>query len=470
MRGVKKAVAVVVAVLSVFGATAFFGDDEPEPRYYTAVFSRAVQLFPGGKVRVVGVDVGEITDVRNIPGGVEVAFRVDDADVAIPANVEAAIVPMSLLGERYIQLLSSTEAGPPLQSGAVIPIERTAVPSEPDELLRSLQDYFGALDPDVVGRFVGNAANLLRGTGAELNTLIGEASSLVQTLSSKRGDLAAIIVQFDRLSRALATRQEGIKDLIRTYNTVAHTLTGNRVALEGTITGLSDAAEELASLLLQHRRPLNNDIRRLTRTSRTISRNIDALTQTGHWAKRLFSAASRAVDYDEDWLRLNNQGQELAGLIVMRLEERLMEWCSELSPVPDVCGTPRYWEQEVPALFCFDDTCAEPPKHEDTVEEQLTDAIADVPALVDSLIDRAQELSCADAPDRAACLEKKKALVKCARAGNPGACLKRRAVRISCAGEVRACIERAKRQDIRELVEALLEETVGNPEELGAAP
>ena len=469
----KKAVAVVLAALSLFGATAWFGNEDQEPRHYTAVFSRAIQLFPGGKVRVVGVDVGEITDVRNIPGGVEVAFRVDDPDVPIPENVEAAIIPMSLLGERYIQLLSSTEAGPPLESGAVIPIERTAVPSEPDELLRSLQDYFGALDPDVVGRFVENAANLLRGTGAELNTLIGEASSLIQTLSAKRGDLAAIIVQFDRLSRALATRQEGIKDLIRTYNTVAHTLTGNRAALEGTITGLSDASEQLASLLLQHRRPLHNDIRRLTRTSRTISTNIETFVQTGHWAKRLFTAASRAVDYDEDWLRLNNQGQELAALIVMRLEERLMEWCDDLpAPAPDVCGTARYWEREVPALFCFDNTCVEPPKHEDTVEEQLTDAIADVPALVESLIDRAQELSCADAQDRVACLEKKKALVKCAQAGNPEACLQRRAVRISCAKEedIGACIDRAKRQDIQELVEGLLEETVGNPEGLGVVP
>ncbi len=466
----RKAIAVALAALSLLGATAFLGGDDQEPRHYRAIFSRAIQLFPGGKVRVVGVDVGVITDVRNIRGGVEVAFRVDDPDVPIAADVEAALVPMSLLGERYIQLLSSSTEGPQLPSGAVIPMERTAVPSEPDELLRSLQDYFGALDPEVVGRFVDNAARLLEGNGSELNTLIGEASTLVQTLSAKRGDLAAIIVQFDRLSRALATRQRGIKDLIRTYNTVAQTLTGNRVALEGTITGLSDAAEQLASLLITHRKPLHNDIRRLTRTSRTISTNIDALTQTGHWANRLFHAASRAIDFDEDWLRLNNQGQELAGLIVMRLEERLMDWCADL--MLPTCSLTRYWEREVPGLFCFEDTCAEPPKHEDTVEEQLTDAIVDVPELVDSLLEQAQELACQEAANPEACLEKKRALVKCADAGNPEACLQRRAIRISCAKEedVEACIDRAKQQDIEGLVEGLLQETVGNPEGLGVLP
>src|SRR6266498_2072395 len=72
-------------------------------RTYHAVFSRAVQLFESGSVRVLGVDVGTITDVHNVSNGVEVTFTVKD-DVPLPQDVRAALVPVSLLGERYVQL------------------------------------------------------------------------------------------------------------------------------------------------------------------------------------------------------------------------------------------------------------------------------------------------------------------------------------------------------------------------------
>ena len=461
----RRAVTVSIAFAVLLGATAFIGGGD-DTRTYRAQFSRAVQLFPGGKVRVVGVDVGQITDVQNRRDGVEVSFTVDDPEVQLPADVQAAIIPVSLLGERYIQLLPAYTGGPTLPENSLIGIDRTAVPAEPDELLRSLQDYFGALDPAVVSRFVGNTARLLEGNGQELGELIVEASELVQTLSAKRGDLAAIIVQFDRLSRALATRQVGIQELIRNYNTVATTLTGNRAALEGTSTGLSDAAEQLASLLVAHRRPLHQDVRTLTRTGRTVAKNIDRLTETGGWAVRLFRAASNAVDYNKDWLRLNNQGHELAGLILMRLQKRLMDWCNEILPdVPIECGTPRFWAEEVPSLFCFAQRCPKPPSPNASAEEQLTQAIEQVPELVNDLLERARELACADAEDRLACLQKKKALIRCADAAHPDKCLRRRAVKLSCGGtaDVQACIDEARHHDLQDLVEGLLDETLGSP-------
>ena len=90
-----------------------------------------MQVFPGIKVRVLGVDVGHVTDVANTEDGVRVAFRVDDPETRLPADVKAAVVPVSLLGERYIQLFPAYDGGPVLNPGTTIPLSRTAVPSEP---------------------------------------------------------------------------------------------------------------------------------------------------------------------------------------------------------------------------------------------------------------------------------------------------------------------------------------------------
>jgi phospholipid/cholesterol/gamma-HCH transport system substrate-binding protein len=341
---------------------------------YGAEFRRAIQVFPGIKVRVLGVDVGHVTSVTNDRNGVHVAFQIDDPDTQLPADVKAAVVPVSLLGERYIQLFPAYTGGAALQPGATIPMTRTAVPAEPDELLRSMQDYLGGLDKRSVTQFVDNGARLLQGNGAQVNRFIHNATGLLSTLNAKRDDLSELIVQLDKLTTTLSTRQQAIGELIRDYDSVSGTLTSNRAALEGTVNGLNDAATQLAALLLAHRRPLHTDIERLTRTGQTLVKNVDALAETGHWATRLFLAASRATDYNRDWLRLGNQGQELGALILMRLEERLMELCYD-SGSPK-CSTPGYWSTHVPRLFCFTANC---PQNGPAVPASLTSALISQP-------------------------------------------------------------------------------------------
>lgn len=342
----------VLVGLTVLSGCSFGG---PGPRTYTAEFSRAVQVFPAVKVRVLGVDVGVVTDVRNARRGVQVTFRIDDPEVKLPADVGAAIVPMSLLGERYIQLVPAYSGGPILPSGATIPAARTAVPAEPDELLRSLQDYLGGIDPKNVTSLVENAAAVVEGKGQDFNRLIEHGAGTISALSEKRDDLAQLIVELDKLTVALSTRQAAIGRLIRNYGEVTGTLVDNRSALEGTITGLSEAATELASLLVAHQDPLRDDIETLTTAGRTLDRNVDRLALTAKWATRLFKAASRAVDYKKDWLRLSNQGEPLAELILLRLQERLRELCEDAG-FPE-CESPAYWAANVPDLFCFQEVC-----------------------------------------------------------------------------------------------------------------
>lgn len=372
--------ALVAAVLASLMTACSFGGGGA--RVYKADFSRAIQVFPAVKVRVLGVGVGVVTDVRNVRNAVEVTFKVTDPSVQIPANVQAAVVPMSLLGERYIQLFPAYTHGPTLASGSTIPLSRTAVPAEPDELLRSLQNYLGGLDPKTVTAFIQSAAQNLQGTGSDLNRLIHYGSDVIATLSAKRDDLAQLITEFNKLTLALSTRQNGIAELIQNYDSLASTINANRAALEGTISGLNAAASQLASLLVAHQATLKPDVETLTRTGRTLSRNIDAFATTGHWATMLFLAASRAVDYQHGWLRLGNQGQELGALILMRLEERLMEICL-VSGAP-VCTTPGFWAVHVPQLFCYlPQGCG---KSKVSAVSAMSDAVSSVPKMNQTLL------------------------------------------------------------------------------------
>ena len=455
-------VAVVVSLL----ATGCIGGGGGGTTYH-AVFSRAVQLFEAGDVRVLGVNVGTITDIHNEGSGVEVTFTVS-SDMKLPADVRAAIVPASLLGERYIQLYPAYQSGSTLPPGSTIGPSNTSVPAEPDELLRSLQNYLGALDPKTVSTFVQNAAKILQGNGAKLNDLIGNAANVLSELSAKRADLSQIVVEFDKLSTSLANRQKAVSDLINAYNTVAGTLVSNKSSLEGTITGLRDAALELANLLLAHRGTLHGDVASLTATAQTLSKNVGRLAATGHWASRLFHAAQRAVDYNHRWLRLNNQGAPLGSLIMMRLQQDLVSWCQDLATkVPGLpCGTPAFWSQHVPSMFCFKADAKCGPRVNANQVQQLVNTITKIPTLAEALLQKALKITCVGAKNPARCLQRKKVLVSCAKSSDVEKCLEKHAVLLKClkaknVTNVEQCVAANQKDDVKKIVKSLLKKTLG---------
>ncbi|MGH2698618.1 MAG: MCE family protein [Actinomycetota bacterium] len=386
----KKFVGISVLLVAALLASAFtIASERNDERYMTAYFDRAVQIFPGNSVRVLGVDIGRVTNVEvaEDQSQVAVTFKIEDEDARLPADVEATLIPVSLLGERYVQLLPAYEGGPTYQDDE-LPIERTSVPVEQDELLRSLQDYFGELNPERVGEFVSNTAEILDGNGQELNRLIKSGSSVIATLSNKRDTLAEMIVNFNEVTQTLKGRQTEIATLIDTYNVVLRTLNANRDSLEGTITGLTEASAQLASLLVEHRNPLGKDVRTLTKTVRTLDRNVERLGRTGHWANRLFEGASKAADYQRDWLRLNNQGEPLVELLEFRLRDRLIGVCLRLDVKE--CATPSFWSGEMPSLFCLPGSCPKRRSHR-SPGDQLNEAIEKLPPRVGNELEKELE-------------------------------------------------------------------------------
>jgi phospholipid/cholesterol/gamma-HCH transport system substrate-binding protein len=381
-----RGVALILVGALLFSACAF-GGSEAAPTY-KANFRRAIQVFPAVKVRILGVAVGHVIRVKNIGDFVQVEFEITDPAVRLPANVQAAVLPASLLGERSIQLIPAYTRGPVFPRGATIPISRTAVPAEPDEVLRALQDYLGRLDPKVVTKFVENAAGALEGNGAAFNQLIRSAANVFRVLNAKRHELAELFVQLNNLTLALSTRQQAMGELIRSYNAVVGTITANRRALEGTIDGLRDAAVQLASLLNAHHSSIRQSVQNLTRTSRTLGRaeNAFKLALTTKWATNLFSAAGgigrpAAVDWEKLWLNLQNQGQELEALIVDRIRQRLQDICADLDPTLP-CASSSFWTTEVSSLFAPPESSQSLPVPEllpAKAESQMKQAINGVP-------------------------------------------------------------------------------------------
>src|SRR6476660_1811630 len=119
--------AVIVALVIAAALVMFQGDDQ---KTLTAKFPRTVSIYEGSDVRVLGVPVGKVDTVT--PRGTDVVVTMHyDSTVQLPDDAKAVIIAPSVVGDRYIQLTPVFAQGDkPLASGAVLDMDKTAVPLE----------------------------------------------------------------------------------------------------------------------------------------------------------------------------------------------------------------------------------------------------------------------------------------------------------------------------------------------------
>ncbi|WCO65012.1 MlaD family protein [Iamia majanohamensis] len=336
MRLVTRLLVVVLAVV-VAGTGCGVVGGGADGYEVTARFDRGIAVYPGSPVRVIGIDVGTVTDVVPEGGRVTITMEIGE-DHQIPADATATIVPLSLLGERYVQIGPAYEEGPTLGPGDEI--GRTRVPAEFDELLRGLQDLTGAIDPDAASELVTDLATLLDGQGAQINDLLEDGAGTAELVADKADEIGDIITSLAELSRTLKDRTGSVQELLRSYNLLAEILTENRDDLDATITQLDRAVVALTGVLERHDEQLPADVEVLAGAGSTLGANVDRLQSTLADTVRLFTAAGRVYDPERRVLPFTTATDPTTttDLITSRLRDRLAGICRRLG-LP-VCSSP----------------------------------------------------------------------------------------------------------------------------------
>jgi phospholipid/cholesterol/gamma-HCH transport system substrate-binding protein len=272
---------VVLAVL----ATAFALWPRQDSMHVTAMFSRAVGLYPGSDVRVLGVPIGTVTSVT--PKGEQVAVEFEyDAAVKVPATAKAAVVAPSLVSDRYVQLLPAYTAGPVMSNGATIALDRTAVPVELDRISQSLDDLMVALGPEgankdgALSRLLDTGARNLEGQGTAIHDTNHDLSLALQTLSGGKNDLFSTVKNLQSFTSTLATNDTQLRRLNADLASVSDQLAGERGDLGDALRNLAIALNETSTFVHDNRSVLKTNVDRLTSVTTTIARQRDALAES----------------------------------------------------------------------------------------------------------------------------------------------------------------------------------------------
>lgn len=275
------AAAATAAVLAALGAPAAAASGEQ----YRAELSRAVGLYVGSDVRVLGVRVGEVTGLEARGELVQATFEIED-DVRVPASARAVVVAPTLVSDRHLELTPPYDGGPELAPGSLIPLARTAVPVEVDEVFAAVGELATALGPQGANRdgaldqLVRTGATALDGNGVAIRTAVEQLSAAVATVDGGGEDLAATLEQLATLTAALAAADEPVRELSGTLTAVADSLAAQRGALAGSIDGLGTALAEIRSLVQESGPALTEDVAGLLDVTRTVLSQEQALRET----------------------------------------------------------------------------------------------------------------------------------------------------------------------------------------------
>ncbi|MGV0836848.1 virulence factor Mce family protein [Mycolicibacterium thermoresistibile] len=163
-----------------------------------AYFTQTLALYPGDKVQIMGVHVGNIDSIEPAGDSMKVTFHYD-SKYKLPHNVGASILNPSLVASRTIQLSPPYTGGDTFPDGGTIPLDRTQVPVEWDDLRNSIDRILTDLGPTreqpmgPFGEVIDSFADGLAGKGEQLNQTLNNLSEALTTLNEGRGDFFGVV-------------------------------------------------------------------------------------------------------------------------------------------------------------------------------------------------------------------------------------------------------------------------------------
>ncbi|HEV7791951.1 MAG TPA: MCE family protein [Pseudonocardia sp.] len=267
-RGRTPLIALACVVVLVAATGLWWLTRPAEATRLTAYFDRAVGLYQGSDVRVLGVRVGTVQRVTPEGPVVRVDLTVDP-EYPIPAGASAAIIASSLVSDRYVQLTPAYIDGPAMPSGAVIPRERTATPVEIDELLRSVDTLSTALGPNganstgALSAVLDTTAANLAGNGADLNATLTQLGTLADTLGRSRGDLFATVDNLNKFTGTLARSDAQVRQFQSRLADVTGYLAGERGQVRDTLKATAGALGQVSSFIKDNRELVASNLHQL---------------------------------------------------------------------------------------------------------------------------------------------------------------------------------------------------------------
>ncbi|GAB2673929.1 MCE family protein [Saccharopolyspora gloriosae] len=264
----------VALFLSVTVAT-YQGVFRPSVDVVLRAASTGNQLMPDSEVKVRGMTVGRVDEVRPTDEGAELHLALEpDKARLLPANVSARLLPRTLFGERYVSLDVPEQASSTrLAAGDVISQDRTRASVELETVLADTMPVLQAVHPDDLAVTLNSLDQALDGRGEEVGDTITRLNQYVEglnpslpqlqenlrqlvgvaeTYEQAAPDVLQALGDLSVTSRTLVAQQQDLRSLTSQLTTASNDATGFLEASGDDLIRLGESSRPTADVLAKY--------------------------------------------------------------------------------------------------------------------------------------------------------------------------------------------------------------------------
>ncbi|MFW0787117.1 MCE family protein [Gordonia sp. CPCC 206044] len=233
--GIAGAVVIVLLVLAVTGlAQAHIGK-----KTYTGDFAQAGGIRPGDKVRVAGVDVGEVSATELAGNHVKVTMKVN-SDVDVTSNGSAAIKMSTLLGQRYVDV-SLGDSSSPAADGR---IQQTSVPYDLQKTIEQGAPIITGIDDEDLADSIRTLNRQLAGAPAITKPTLDSLTAMSKVVTNRRDQINQLVKDTKSVTGIVDDSQAQLSVIVGQGRQLAEKITAREALVTRMLDGIAELTEQ----------------------------------------------------------------------------------------------------------------------------------------------------------------------------------------------------------------------------------
>lgn len=206
-------------------------------------------------VKMRGVLVGEVRSAE--PDGpkvkAEMALNPEQAQ-EIPSNVTARLLPKTLFGERYVDLVVPEDpSGTPIAAGDTVQQDASGNAVEVGRLLDSVLPLLQAIPPQDLSTTLGALAQALEGRGEQLGVTIDRLDEIFRGINTEMPNLQAALQGFATFTETYADAAPQLVSALNNLRTTNATIVSQRPQIDTLLASLTATAPTVTDFLTANR-------------------------------------------------------------------------------------------------------------------------------------------------------------------------------------------------------------------------
>lgn len=212
------------------------------------------QLAPPADVKLRGMIVGEVREVRSDGerATIEIALQPERAGM-IPKDVSARLLPKTLFGEKFVDLVAPGGAtGPRIAEGDVIPQDRSVTAIELETVLDNLLPLLRTIQPEKLNATLNAFATALEGRGERIGENLELVDGYFTELNPRLDTIKTDITGMADVSEIYADAAPDLVRMLRNFSVSSRTIAERSQAYAGFLAGTAGFARTTQDFLSEN--------------------------------------------------------------------------------------------------------------------------------------------------------------------------------------------------------------------------